>query len=1339
MSGLTPSTAASYLAGTTRARLRSEPPLAAPEVATAPAALLQADIAAFTRNVEELTGSGPDGLDSLAAALDAYFCIFADVVDSYGGDIINVAGDAFTCAFPVGDNTVDETLHRAVTAATRILETVRRSPEASRFESRVGIGVGDLTTAFVGGWKGDWRLVATGDLVTATSAAEQAAHIGSIALTPAAAALAASFADVEATQDGTLLVALRAPVSTVPSAPRVELPFERFDPLVPAPVRARSATDDAAWLAELRTVSVMVAGLSQLDHAQRTPLDIGHESVRAVQATIERYEGLMTMALDNKGVTTLGFFGIPPLAHEDDPVRAVLAAQRVAAELSELGLHFGVGIARGRAFAGAFGNDIRREYTVHGNVVNLAARLMQTAVDEVLVDEATAEAIAAEFDLEQRPAVTLKGRSEAVRPSVPRRRLAHPSVASMPAQRMVGRRRERQVIADHIAGSGRANQTTLYLEGEAGIGKSALIADAIRSADELHATVLVAAAADVERSTSYFGWRPVVAELASPIRLPGFLHEHPEMSRLLPLLADVAPGPATDQLGPDNDLTRQMRGETRAANTRLLLVSMLRDLAASTTTVLVVEDAHWLDDSSWTLLLEVVEQVPDLRTIVASRPPEQSRPEFADRLLDRTSTTRLTLDELDGSDIPALIAGRLGVDSVPSALTDFVQQRTSGNPFFAVEVVQSLVEAGLIRVVDGTCSVGDLDSAELPSTVEGVVVSRLDRLPDDEQLTLKIAAVLGRSFSPQAITDLHPLHHDEAATRASLEHLVAAGLTTRETDQRTQTFSHDIIREVTYGLLPGAQRRPLHLAIVDWYEANADDLDPHVATLADHCIRGDAPDRAVGYLERAGNLALRTGAFNGALGFFETALDLDRSSSVERRANLVTGVGAARYFTGDLAQARTCYEQAVAVLHRPVPDGRLAVGRELVRELAIQVAHLVAPRHFAGRDSARADALDEVVECYRTLGQIYFLDGEPPDRMIHLTLAGLNVGERAGPSGALSRILVNAAVGAGLVNLERLAERYAARATDMARTVDGGEASAYVWSIYSILLSNWGRWDDARAANDRAQQVVLEVGDYNLEAEVWQVRAALELCAGDFGTAQTAWEQTRKLGKRAENPQMVCWSLLDECQMWLGMGRPERATAVLDEALAIPTAPNDGSTKIEKHATTAAVRAHQARHDDAAAEAVATIDMVAEQLPAAYPWPDFAATCVEVLLDIAASGSAYGESNQGELIRQAKRGAKAVRKVSKQFRNVAARGWYLEGRIAEHEGRRDDAIAHHRRAVQVADAADHSYDLARSTVALARLGEPVDLDRAEEILAGLDAGAALAQAREVSDAITGPG
>jgi class 3 adenylate cyclase len=180
---------------------------------------------------------------------------------------------------------------------------------------------------------------------------------------------------------------------------------------VPAPLRGWRASTDTEWLAEFRRVTVVMA---RLLGDRDVPLGIERLqlAVRTLQETIARFEGASKPGTDNKGLTLAAAFGLPPRAQKDDPERALRAATAVRLRFEELELPCSVGMASGRAFCGLFGNDLRREYMIHGEVANLAARLAFAGDGEVLCDEVTARSVPERFRFAALDPIAVKGRAD---------------------------------------------------------------------------------------------------------------------------------------------------------------------------------------------------------------------------------------------------------------------------------------------------------------------------------------------------------------------------------------------------------------------------------------------------------------------------------------------------------------------------------------------------------------------------------------------------------------------------------------------------------------------------------------------------------------------------------------------------------------------------------------------------------------------------------------------------------------------------------------------------------------------------------------------------------------
>jgi tetratricopeptide (TPR) repeat protein len=728
---------------------------------------------------------------------------------------------------------------------------------------------------------------------------------------------------------------------------------------------------------------------------------------------------------------------------------------------------------------------------------------------------------------------------------------------------------------------------------------------------------------------------------------------------------------------------------------------MLSRVTANEPVLLLVEDAHWLDSNSWAVLRDVVRSVPRLLALVTTRPAAEDSEDY-DALVS-LAFGRLRLANLAPEHTAALVGQRLGVAEVPEHLSSFIEDRVAGHPFFCEALIKTMQEGGIVTVENGTTTVvGDLEGLDVPSTVEGAVLSLVDRLTPGQQLALKVAAVVGRSFSTRIVADAHPMSGERHAVPGDLRALATLDLIVPEDAEAepSYAFRHDITREVAYGLLTESQRRPLHRAVAEWYERSysTEELGPHHALLAHHWAGANEPAKAVTYLEQAGRQALHTGAFREAAHFYgQLSAQAEPGSPAARRALWEKGEATAHYFLGDFERSRELLERAVCRLDREVPKGGLAMARSLVTAAGTQAAHLALPRRYRDRRRAEKDVLDEAVECYKTLVQISYLNGESAAELVYLQFAGINLGEEAGSSPQLARALVNAAAVVSLLGLRGLADRYAARAVRMADEEGQSEALSYVWNVHALIEAQRGNWRRGIAAGDRALALFGEIGDYNLEAELWQTRSALHICGGDFRGAETCWRRTRELADRNANPQLETWSLLDEVQTRFGRGETELGSLALEAALAIETAPSDGGTWIEKHYSTAGVRLRQGRRAEAEQAADEVIAMVTGQTPSGFHWADFAAGAVEVYLELLASADA---AERPRLERKAQRGCRALRKIAWTFHGIRPRRWLLVGRFEWERGRRDRAREAWRKAEAIAIEMEMEYDIARARLEL---------------------------------------
>lgn len=1313
-------------------------PQSGPQAEDVAVAILLSDLQGFTALVERFSREGRSGLEELTWALNSDFANLADIVDAHGGDIVSIAGDAFLCVWPASSA---ERLPDMVALATRAglaiqsKLTEQNDKNQLTLATRVGIGAGAATVATVGGVGGRWELLISGEALNDAVAAEHAARAGEVCVAPSAWALIADRATgIEEAHQPVVVRDVEA-VHAIPLERRA-LSMEHVRAHVPSAVLDRLQVPNAEWLAEARPVTVLLAAipsLSAMEGPSDDRLTRTHRVIADFQRIVTQFEGTIKVDMDDKGTLLLAIWGLPPRAHEDDAARTIQAAWALRDVFRDSALSSGIGVASGRVICGAFGSDRRRDYMVRGDVINLAARLFGVAPGEITCDEATTIATRGAVAFERQDSVRVKGRAEPIpvfRPLARRARAAsrEASARSTGAALTVGRAVEWRVLTEawrmlRTSGAG----GTRVIEGDAGLGKSTLMADLASFVAADGGRVFQAAADAIDRATPYFAWRQLFTDLlgiAGMSDADAIEHVTERVrsldgnARMAPLLSSILPIRLAD-----NELTKEMTGDVRADNTRRLLVALLREAIGQDAAALIVEDAHWLDSSSATLLFDVARDIERLLVVVTSRPATVSFTTGANlmsgsdysRLLSLPGASVMRLEQLSGTETDALVAGRLGISQVPPALSAYIRERVAGHPFFCDELVQAMIARGVVTVSNGECSVGNLQGLDLPTTVEGMIVSRLDRLTPSQQLCLKIASVVGRTFRARTVSDTHPVADEAPKVPAHLTDLTRLELTSPELTETelSYRFRHVTTRDVTYELMTRAQRQPLHRAVGEWIErVHADQLAPNAALLAYHWTQAGDLSKSLMYLDMAGEQALRDGAFTEASLFYTEALSVaDKNpllADAWRRARWDKGLGMARYFLGDLAGSRAQLEKAVTVLDRSVPPAGGASVIALLRAALRQATNRVAPSVFVGRSSAEKLRLDEATDCYRALGQIYFLLGEPAPRLGYLTVRGVNVGESAGPSPSLARILANMGTLTSLLGFKPWSDWYGARAIAMAEREGQYAAAAYVWHIEAIRHMTNGRVVRALAANASAQSLITQLGDFNLEMEAWSVRAMVLTLSDDFENGAEAAQRCIALAREADDAPLGCWAQLNLVDCALGVGDIARAEGELKLAMSWITPEHDSASAILKQRAVAAVRAAQNRWRDAVDAARRVTTLVNQHPPTGYYLAEAYATAVDVLIAAVTNGGTTGhttvDATDGATLRaEIAAGVKQVRVFSKNFWNLKARAPYLAGRAAYANGRRDAAVREFQAAVAVAETMALHHDVERVQREMARL------------------------------------
>ena len=1404
---------ASYVPRLIQNRVISDPaPIAAPVSEDFQAAILFADISGFTRLTEGLAERGPTGVEDLARILNEYFGQLIDIVHEYGGDVVKFAGDAVIAVWNiVSDSEEPDSVSRAdqwqwtMRAAECALAIRQRlsnyKAEDSNLYLKLAISTGQITAVHVGGVYNRWEFLLTGNPLVELGIANNIAKASDIIITPSAWRLIRNdcIADpIEfelkiAIAQGGRLRELDKPSSIFASSTAIEIPEDAENSLrayIPGAIINRLTAGQSSWIAELRKVTVLFINMPGID--QSTELAEAQALARLIQNSVYRYEGSINkINVDDKGITVIAVLGLPPFSHENDPARGVQAALTIRKALQ--GQHekvkSNIGITTGRIFCGSIGNEKRREYTIIGNAVNLSARLMAAAANQyqivdkygvsILCDRLTYEGAKDAVEFEPLPPQQVKGRSEPVEIFHP---LDFKKSVIRPTTELVGRQAEKSIIANALQELSRGvPHHTIILQGEAGIGKTRLFEDLVRQAETLHVHMHNGTGDPIEKSSSYHAWRPIfnrifnieellagadsVAEARAVIEkqvTEKLSAIDSDLVRYTPLLDAIIPMNITD-----NELTSAMTGEIRASNIREVLTRVLAHETRQAPLLIVMEDLHWFDSASWALLVDVQLKVRPIVLAVNTRPLPDPVPVQFKQLLEAPDVQFIKLEAMMLDDVESLVCQRLGVKSVPPLIGRLIREKSEGNPFFAEELAYALRDSGTLYIENQECRLNshfmNLEDLTLPDTLQAAITNRIDSLNPSQQLTLKVASVIGRIFAYRVLEAIHPIESDRQLLPNYLEGLTRLSLTLvdSEAPDLAYIFKHALTQEVAYNLMLYSQRRQLHQSVAKWLEQTNDgNLESYYALLAHHwtqaaeitdSTRNDlAVTKALEYLEKAGEQAMQTYANKEAIQFFSQALEWDAKVPVPdgkpaarqrayRRARWHGNMGLAHYALGNLPECDKNVREALRSLGSPLPSSNIQFVLGLMPQVIRQVFHRYFPSWHIGtlRGDERAVAL-EVARLYELMSRIYFYSNETVP-IIYSVLRFLNEAEKAGTSAELATAYASMGVLAGLAQLHPLAESYVERGLAVAKEVDQPSNIITVNVVTGAYKLGVGKWDEVRERALEAKTISEELGDYRQWGDSVVLAGESALISGDLTYAMKMQLILLEDARRRRNPLQQGWALFGVAVNNIRLGNAASAVTMLEEALQILEEIPNIASSINTNGTIALAHLRLGHNDQALQYAGKVLQLAENLSPTVYSLNlGFAAVAdVYFLLWEKTLDNSAPKLNAEQLKSSALKAIKLVRAFEKVFPIGQPHTPFYEGWYEWLAGDRQKAVKLWTKSLEAAQKFKllHEEGLARTKLGMAETEPNIregHLKRAIEIFEMMNAPYELRMAKEIA-------
>ncbi|CAG0936847.1 Adenylate cyclase 1 [Thermoflexales bacterium] len=664
----------------------------------------------------------------------------------------------------------------------------------------------------------------------------------------------------------------------------------------------------------------------------RTVVNVVHS---LVGQAIQKYGGLI---LQYQGDGVVALFGLPS-PHELDPENAVRAGMEMQAELAQLTtqprIQMRVGIHTGLVVLGSIGSDVKREYAAFGDPMNLAARLQAAApVNGVLISHDTYRYVRGVFDLAIQPPITVKGKSEPIQTYVVQRTRPRPfrtvtrGVAGIEIQ-TIGREAELgklqaafQLVCDD------RKVVWAQIIGEPGIGKSRLLNDArdaldlrperfrwLRArafpGDEKHAFILVRRmwfdrfqiAEDVPLAEAEAHWLEQFAALRGPAQ--------EEAAQALGLLVGL-PFNNSPHIGALRHDPAQVKGRAYVVS-RELLTTMRRQRPI----VMLLEDVHWADPSSWDYLVHLLLEEPRADQygvlVIATTRPEWNPPSTLLNYPDYLSINLAPLSEPACRTLALALLQR--VEYVPDSIVELIVQRSEGVPYFVEEIINWFLDHGIIDSSSEPWKFDAQHFAEipLPTTLQHLLLTRLSALTEIERVTLQHGSIFGRNLWEGGLAALGLPDSAAALKRLQPRGFVDAQPESSLAGEKEWSFHHALQQEVAYESVLKRMRRELHKTAAIWLENQARQagrLDEFAGILADHFDRAGEKLAAADWYLRTGVRSHAQGAFLEARSSFERALELVPPSDHPRRWQAWLGRNDAVGQLGD----RTAHQQSVEAL-----------------------------------------------------------------------------------------------------------------------------------------------------------------------------------------------------------------------------------------------------------------------------------------------------------------------------------------------------------------------------------------------------------------------------------------
>lgn len=910
--------------------------------------------------------------------------------------------------------------------------------------------------------------------------------------------------------------------------------IDRLRRFVPPVVADGILHDHERLRGERREVTVLFADavdftrLSSSLDAETVFILINDLLTRLVNA-IHRYDGLVDKFI---GDGLMAVFGAP-LAHENDAelaIRAALDMQQAVHEFSSIAqaqlgapIDIRIGIQSGFVVAGVIGTETQTSYTVIGDPVNIASRLeSQIEPGHILVGAPVFARTKTLFNFSPLELVSVKGVDQNMEVykvissrGVTAKERGLPGIEGL----FLGRTNELTILNSVLKTFTHDDDGALIIvEGDAGLGKSRLVGEWLSNVQTADMTIWHGRGLPYAQGTGYGVFRSLLQDAVNNApHAKSWLDSVSDTFK--PYMRNLIGQPLSDE---DENAWRYLSPERISQMYILAIREWITQAASTKHLILVLDDFHWADDPSCEVLKSILNLIYTLPImfVIMFRPQSGEKSGCGD--VTSYNPTHITVPPLSDEDSFSLLENIADLHNVPQTIIDTILIRAEGNPFYIEEFVRMLIEKGVMAFLDGRWRVSSplaLERLDIPTSLRGMMMTRIDRLPENLRYLLQDAAVIGLQFDTQLLQEMERRLRGVENILPMLERLCELDLLMQQPQvgPETYAFRHILTQEAIYRSSLRHQRPKLHRIVAESIEAlYPDSLTAYIALLAHHYDFAREREKALQYTLEAGERAQQRFANRESIEYYARALQLSQhfSNTQEERWRAAIGMGDVQTHIGEYEEAIAFYQAALEEHINAAPESQSEVMLK------------------TGRVWDKRGVLENAEYWYQAASsKLELLDGELP-RL------------RAEVNGALGWLEMRKG---NLPNAEVLFEK----AVSLVENTAHYEVMSSTLNRLGGVYFNQGKWDAAVFAVTRALEIREKLNDLVGVARSSSNLGILKRSSGDLKGALENYKRSLEALLRVGDTEGTAIAYTNIANVYIDLGEWGLAEANLRRSFAI--------------------------------------------------------------------------------------------------------------------------------------------------------------------------------------------